>query len=105
MDEKEIQRLVETTTFEAVTDNTITDADELLEELEAVRQQGYAVNDEENLEGLRAIGASVTGTQGVIGAISVSGPKPRMTGEWFREELPNILLGATNEIELNLSQA
>jgi DNA-binding IclR family transcriptional regulator len=72
-------------------------------ELETVRDRGYAFNDEESTSGLRAVGVPIRHrSDTVLGAISVSGPANRLTGDYFREELPNLLLGTVNEIELNI---
>lgn len=104
MEEKELFEFVEQVDLTPVTDRTITDPDELLEELSRVREQGYSFNQQENLEGLHAVGAAVTAPDGgVIGALSVSGPSYRLTGEWFEEEIPSLLMGATNELELNIA--
>jgi len=73
------------------------------EELETIRERGYAFNDQESTSGLRAVGVPVRcENETVLGAISVSGPANRLTGEYFRKELPNLLLGTVNEIELNI---
>ncbi|XVH33458.1 IclR family transcriptional regulator (plasmid) [Haloferacaceae archaeon DSL9] len=86
-----------------VTPNTITDPDVLFAELEKIREEGVAFNDQESTLGLRAVGASITGSDGrVHGAISISGPAHRFKGDLFRTELPDLLLAATNEIELKL---
>ena len=83
---------------------SITDEDELYEELERVRDHGYAFNDEEQIEGVIAVGAPVENPDGdVIGAFSVSGPANRLTEDWFREELPSIVLGLTSEFELRMT--
>lgn len=85
------------------TENTITDRDELLEELADVRDRGYAVNDEEEIVGLRAVGAPVRTSEGsVLGAISVSGPVRRMKGETFRTTIPEQVMETANIIELNV---
>jgi IclR family acetate operon transcriptional repressor len=56
------------------TPQTITDADSLLAELEAVRARGYAIDNVENEEGVRCAGAAVFDHQDrVAGAISISG--------------------------------
>lgn len=87
-----------------LTPKTITDPETLHEELNRIRERGYSINDQGVIEGLRAIGAPVTDPNGaVIGGLSVSGPINRMEGEWFDEELPSLLLGATNELELNIA--
>lgn len=88
-----------------VTDHTITDPDELMAELERVRERGVAYNLEESMEGLHAIGAPVKRLDGgVHGAISISGPANRMTRARFEDELADLLRGATNEIELNMRE-
>lgn len=86
-----------------ITQNTITEREALKEELAEIRERGYAFNEEESMAGLRAVGAPVQSSSGhILGAISISGPANRFTGEYFRNELPSLLLGAVNEVELNL---
>lgn len=103
MDDEEVDRIFDQTTFDDLTNHTITDPTELHDELDSIRERGYAFNREENLAGLHAVGVPVRGPDGsVVGALSVSGPSHRLTGEWFEEELPTLLLGAANELELNV---
>lgn len=53
--------------------NTITSLDALVSELERVRQQGFAINDEELATGLRSVAAPIMGPGGkVIAAINIS---------------------------------
>jgi len=40
----------------------------------------------------------------VLGSISIAGPRYRLEGDYFRQELPNRLLGTVNEIEIKLKQ-
>lgn len=104
MDETQMFEIIEQSDFEPITDQTTTDPDELLSELDWIRERGYSTNHQENLEGLHAVGSVVTGPEGdVVGALSVSGPSHRLTGEWFEQELPTLLMGATNELELNIA--
>lgn len=85
------------------TDNTITDRRELEEELQTIRNRGFSFNEEESIEGLRAVGAPVLDASGqIVGSFSVSGPTNRMKGDWFDSEIPDLLLGAANELELNI---
>ncbi|WP_254547019.1 IclR family transcriptional regulator [Halomarina pelagica] len=87
----------------AVTPTTITDRDELADELERVRERGVAFNREECIDGLKAVAAPVLDPNGgVVGALSVSGPAHRMKGSWLEEEIPDLLLGSANELEINL---
>lgn len=90
----------------AATENTITDRDDLFAELETIREQGYALNEEESSRGIHAVSAPVLGVDDeVLGSCSVVGPKHRLAGEAFREELPDLLLTVTNELSLNLKYA
>ena len=89
----------------AETDQTIVDRASLDAELDRIREAGVSYNDEESVEGLRAVGVPVFRPDGVVlGAFSVSGPTNRLKADQFREELPSLLLGHANEIELNLSE-
>jgi DNA-binding IclR family transcriptional regulator len=85
-----------------LTANTITNPDELEEELTAVREQGYATNREESTEELHAVGVTIRGDDETIGAISISGPSHRMKGDWFERDIPDLLLGTANELGLNI---
>lgn len=84
------------------TPHTITQFDELEEELQKIREQGYAINDQESVEGVRAIGASITTDGTVHGAISITGPLNRMTDSRITETLAAQLLGAIDEVQLRL---
>jgi DNA-binding IclR family transcriptional regulator len=88
------------------TKNTITDPEELFTELERVRERGYAYNDEEEIEGLQAIGAPVLDRHGtVLGSISVSGPVNRMSEESYQERLVETVTNTANVIEVNINMA
>lgn len=88
----------------ARTDDTITETDELFERLERIRERGYAFNRGESIPGLNAVGVPITDAHGIaIGALSISGPANRLQGAKLNAELPELLLGAVNEIEINLS--
>lgn len=85
------------------TDRTITDPETLFEELEAIRERGYAYNTGEMFQGARAVAAPIVVGERVYGSITVAGPEQRMKGERFHEELPNLILAATNELELKVA--
>ena len=62
------------------TERTIVNPGQLREELERVRQLGYALDDEEHAIGLRCVAAPVFDeNRQALTAISLSGPKARMT--------------------------
>jgi Transcriptional regulator len=79
------------------TDNTITDPEELFAELSTIREQGYAVNRQEELEGLRAVGMAVTEADGsVFGALDISSPSYRHPAD---EEVAGQLRPFVQELE------
>lgn len=90
--------------FAAVTEKTLSTRAALEDEFEAIHERGFSINDEGIIEGLRAVGTPVTGPEGrVIGGLSISAPIHRMEGERLKEQIPSVLLGATNELELNIA--
>jgi IclR family transcriptional regulator, acetate operon repressor len=69
-------------TLRPVTSYTLTSRSDLLRELEAVRIQGYGVGDETLEVGLVAIAAPIFNHDGqVVAAISIAGPKLRVTAD------------------------
>jgi DNA-binding IclR family transcriptional regulator len=101
--ESEVRRIARERGMPSNTDHTITDLEELLGELERVRDQGYAVADEEQMVGIRAVGAPVTYSDNeVAGAIAVSGPTTRLKEEKFHETFPEKVVEAANICEVNL---
>jgi len=100
---EEIEMILDEHGLSARTDNTITDRRELFEALDKVRERGYGYNLEESIEGLNAVGAAFKDDDGYpLGAVSISGPANRIKGEKLHQELPELLLSAVNEIEINL---
>jgi DNA-binding IclR family transcriptional regulator len=66
------------------TSNTVTDRDKLRQQLVEVREQGFAVAQEELEEGLNAVAAPIYSHTGfVVAAISVAGPAYRVPQEVF----------------------
>lgn len=100
----EAESILEEAGLRRYTQNTITDKEELFEEFETIRERGYAINREEHIKGLSAIAAPVrTPSEEVLGAISIADAVHRMRGQWFEDELPELLLGVVNEIELDVA--
>ena len=99
-----VNRIIDRHGLPATTENTITDRDELFDELDRVREEGIAFDDEARLEGLRCVAVPITNNSDEVeGGLSVSGPKSRFTDDYFRSELPEMLQNAANIIELNVT--
>lgn len=82
------------------TEWTIVDPDALLADIATVRKRGWAVDDQEQSEGMRCVGAAVYNEHGeVLGAISVSGPAVRVTEERLGELGPMVKRAAAEITE------
>lgn len=101
-----IERSLDRWGLPAETEYTITNREDLFEELETVRERGYATNHQENIEGLHGIGAAATDDSGsVVGAFSITGPKHAFTGDERERELADVVTDLTGEYELEVSLA
>lgn len=89
--------------LEERTPNTITDPEELRNELATIRETGIAFNKGESCEGIRAIACPVFKNQQVRGAMVCAGPANRMKGDRYKKRMPDTVSGAANELELKLS--
>jgi DNA-binding IclR family transcriptional regulator len=99
----EIDRILSEQKMQRYTPHTITDRAELLGHLEQVRQQGYALDDEEFDDGIRCVGVPVRDYTGrVVAGISISGPAYRFTDERLRDELVPLALDAGKKLSSRL---
>ena len=84
--EKEVKQIWNESVIEKKTDKTITDINEMLRTLAEIKKNGYALDDEENEEGVRCIAACLHGYGNEVKyAFSISGPVSRMTKERVEE--------------------
>ena len=78
--ESEKERALSGIVFQRATPKTIGNMSQLRAELDQVRRQGYAVDNEEALLGCRCVSAPILNSESVaIGALSVSGPVTRVS--------------------------
>lgn len=104
-DEERVNSVVERHGLPARTANTITDREELAAELDGVREQGYALNLGEDLEGIHAIAVPLLYEDEIQGSIAVAGPAHRVSEERCETEILDALIASTNDVELNLAYA
>jgi IclR family KDG regulon transcriptional repressor len=72
--------------LEPKTKNTITDVNELRNELEIIKKNGYAIDDIENEDGVRCIGTVINNAYGqAVCALSISGPAFRLNLENLKD--------------------
>jgi IclR family acetate operon transcriptional repressor len=69
----ETRSLLSSAGLEHRTTHTLTSIEEVLADLENVRERGYSIDDEENELGVRCVGAAIYSSLGdVVGAVSIS---------------------------------
>lgn len=103
MTEEELDELITKMNFIQHTPTTISNPDTLRKELDKVREQGYAFDDEEMDPGVRCIAAPIRDyTRRIVGAISVSGPTMRVSNARIESELVPLVLKASQELSTRL---
>jgi len=102
--EEELSELLDRITFSQLTHRTITTREALLEELEKVRKQGYAVNDEELSVGLRSIAAPIMQDNRPVAAINIAVPTARYNVEQLAKNFSGPLLKTAKTISEVLQQ-
>lgn len=83
------------------TANTVVDRDELWSRIETIRDRGYAFDKEERIEGICCVAAPIECGPDTIAGVSVTVPTKRASGDYFEEELPNLVKNVARVIELN----
>ena len=74
------------------TPQTITDADKLRKVLEAIRQRGCAIEDEESEIGMRCVAAPLRNDAGeVVAAIGLAGPVSRLSKKALVSFVPHVI--------------
>lgn len=102
--EDRVAEYIEQDGLERYTDNTITDAERLRADLEAVRERGYATNVGEHMPGLRAAGVPVYDQDDeLLGGLSVFGPAARVDDEDLESTYPSLLEDAVQELRIDLA--
>jgi IclR family acetate operon transcriptional repressor len=95
---RRVLEICEETRLTRHTSHTITDVGTLLAELGTVRRRGFAVDDEEEIDGVFCVGAPFFGHDGTCaGAISVTGIKQDLPG-WRIAELGRLLRGYADSV-------
>lgn len=104
MTDDEFDSVIERHGLPSQTQNTVTDRDELEDELEEIRESGVAFDGEERAEGIRCIAAPVIDKDGnLLGAVSVSGPSIRLADDHFYETMPKKIQNTAEIIGINAS--
>ncbi|MUV56173.1 IclR family transcriptional regulator [Halogeometricum sp. CBA1124] len=97
--EDQIDQIIDYYGLPSATQHTITNPAELRDELQEIRDRGYAINREESTVGLSAVGAPVILDDGTVFAgCSIAGPENEI-----KDDQIDSLLSTVNQIKLALT--
>lgn len=100
--EDRLTEKLETEELAPKTRNTITDPDRLREDLDRIREEGVAFDDEERLSGLRSVASPIlTDEAETYASIGIFGPASRVNDSRMEELIPK-LREAANVIEIDI---
>lgn len=96
-----LERILAAVTLEQRTPKTITDPALLQSEIAAIRDRGFATDDEEFMEGMAAIAVAIPDQQGrVVSTLSIHAPVQRHGLDELRSDLPLLRQAARDLSEL-----
>lgn len=102
--EEKVEQIISIRGLPKTGPNTITTETELHRELDQIRNQGYALDLEERTKGVRCVAAPVRVKDGTVkGAVSIAGPKSRLTEDKISEDYVELVQNAANVIGVNLT--
>lgn len=99
-DEK-VDEIIDRHGLTARTEHTITDRDELRAELAEIREQGFAVDWNQQVVGMGVVAAPVKVESGVIGSLGIVCPTDRLRDEEYRAELAREIQKSANIVSVN----
>lgn len=103
LSDSRVDRIVDQWGLPRLTDQTITSRAELDDELDRIRERGYAINDEESISGKRVAGIVAEDPSGsIIGGFTISGPAYRISDTELYQEFPDILSRVVPDFEAEL---
>lgn len=102
---EKVAQWADTVSFPRLTTNTITSADELLEELVAVRSRGYSIDNQERQPGVACVAAPIRDARGrVVAGISAAGPASRLPRLLIDSELAEQVRQAADAVSMRLGR-
>jgi DNA-binding IclR family transcriptional regulator len=109
LSDDEVRQRMQGKTLERLTHRTIVDPDALLDHLQRVREQGYAVDDEERGIGIRCVAAPIRDHSGAaMAGLSLAGPIFHMTDDAvadYRAQVLEAVAAISHELGYRASAA
>jgi IclR family acetate operon transcriptional repressor len=105
MEREQVEEIIDQEGLPEQTENTITDPEQLFEELNQIQDRRVALDNEERILGMRGIASPVIKRDSgeVMGALSITGPISRLDGPRFTEEIPELIRRNAEMLEVNIT--
>jgi len=99
MPAERVDSVLDTSSLDAETENTLTSREALEEEFQKISSRGLAFDREEWRIGVRGIATTILDTDGdLIGAICVTSSVDSMSGKRFQQDIPGMVISSANKI-------
>ena len=95
---EQVRKMYKNRSLKAYGKNTITNMAYLLDEVENIKKQGYAIDNEEYYEGVRCVAAPIRAGGEIVAAVSITGSIFTMTMERIKQELTELVTQTAQEI-------
>lgn len=97
------EEMIQDIGFEEYNSNTITDYDALMEEVETVRDRGFAISQQEITDYLNSVAVPITSSEASsVGALCIIGPAQYLKPEYMKNELVDELMAYANKLEVDV---
>lgn len=96
-----VEEIIERHGLDPVTEHTITDPDELRDELHRIAEDGYAVDSDQQDVGVSIIAAPILVTGEILGTISIACPTGRLQNDEYRRARTRAVVETADEVSLN----
>ncbi|SEH13552.1 transcriptional regulator, IclR family [Natronorubrum sediminis] len=103
LEDATVEDILDERGLDSKTENTITERGALFNELNEIREQGFAINRGERIDGVWAIGSGLySPEEDLYGAVSITGPETHFSNIDSEEKYLDELDATTEEINLKL---
>jgi len=104
MPDEHRENILDSISLDSITDQTIVDRTELMNQLEQITQDGYAVDWDEQIKGIGFVSAPVKVNDELLGSVSVHGSTSKFQREEYQESLINSVRATADQIQINYQQ-
>ncbi|WP_435064392.1 IclR family transcriptional regulator [Halobaculum sp. EA56] len=99
--DERVEEIIERHGLDPVTEHTITEPEELRAELDRIREDGYAVDSDQQDVGVSIIAAPILVQGDIVGTVSIACPTGRLGNDEYRRTRIRAVAETADEVSLN----